>query len=475
MPRSPSPSPLAPPIQRLSHHRRRRLTRPAGASAQVEWIACEWKSDFPSKFQVAVVFALLQLKPQRRRYAVSRRISGDLFQIINGIGKLRSSGAEESAFAAWARRCREQQEIGMRIGRLDEHVVAFSAVVPALADAALFAFALRQGPEQLAVGDFLAAYAMSMTFFVTIARLGQSFEAIAAIVPGVAQIRPVLDATLEGIPAGDAAVDLSGEFRLDHVSFRCSRTALPSWKTSACTCGRARWSPSSASPDAARARCCASHWDCWRRRPARCRTTSSGTCSGRMPSLAAAMGFPASSSPPVSLPPTVLRSVRPAARNGAPNCVRIAQGAGFHKPVTPEGSVPSSDTSTDGDRRDPRRRADVARGEPGLRTDPLSGIARRRSATVRAGGRGKRSDGPAEPGALVAVRGMGHTQHGQSLVEVRRDLAHRHRASREEGAASTGPDKHRHHRGRHALDRWHRHVIALSAACRPVMSRRWKP
>ena len=105
------------------------------------------------------------------------------FSLSTGIGKLRSSGAEGSAFAFWARKYRVQQQAAMDIGKLSEHVVAFSAAVPALASAALFAFALSKGTDSLAVGDFLAVYVMSMTFYVAIARLGQSFEAIAAIAP----------------------------------------------------------------------------------------------------------------------------------------------------------------------------------------------------------------------------------------------------------------------------------------------------
>ena len=169
---------------------------------------------------VTVVFGLLQIDPQRRRYAAMRELAGDLFQFINGIGKLRSSGAEGSAFAFWARKYRGQQQAAMDIGKLSEHVVAFSAAVPALASAALFAFALYKGTDSLAVGDFLAVYVMSMTFYVAIARLGQSFEAIAAIAPGVEQIQPVLEVVPEEAPTGDAVMELNGEIQFDRVSFR---------------------------------------------------------------------------------------------------------------------------------------------------------------------------------------------------------------------------------------------------------------
>ncbi|MCE2448137.1 MAG: NHLP bacteriocin export ABC transporter permease/ATPase subunit [Candidatus Latescibacteria bacterium] len=168
---------------------------------------------------VTVGFGLLQIAPQHRRFAASRQIAGDLFQFINGIGKLRSSGAEGSAFAFWARKYRAQQQAAMEIGKLSEHVVAFSAAVPILTGTALFVFALYTGPE-LAVGDFLVVYAMSMTFYAAVTRLGQSFEAIAAISPGVGQVQPVLSAVPEPVPSGDAVVKLSGEIQFDRVRFQ---------------------------------------------------------------------------------------------------------------------------------------------------------------------------------------------------------------------------------------------------------------
>ena len=169
---------------------------------------------------VTVVCGLVQINPHRRRYTASRQLAGTLFQFINGIGKLRSSGAEGAAFAFWARKYRVQQQAEIEIGKLSEHVVAFSAAVPAIAGAALFAFALYEGADQLAIGDFLAVYAMSMTFYVAIASLGRSFEAIAAIAPGIEQIQPVLDSVPEATPTGDAVVELNGEIQFDRISFR---------------------------------------------------------------------------------------------------------------------------------------------------------------------------------------------------------------------------------------------------------------
>ena len=169
---------------------------------------------------VTAILGLLQLDPQRRSYAVTRQLAGDLFQFISGIGKLRSSGSEGSAFASWANKYRTLKQTEMEIGRLNDHVAAFSAALPPLASAVLFTFALYKGTDQLAVGDFLAVYVMSMTFYMAISRLEQSFKEVVAIVPGLEQLQPVLEAVPEPIPTGDAVVELNGKILLDRVSFR---------------------------------------------------------------------------------------------------------------------------------------------------------------------------------------------------------------------------------------------------------------
>ncbi len=170
-------------------------------------------------FVVALVFGLLQIGPQRRFYKASRRLAGELLQFINGMGKLRSTGAEASAFAAWARGYREQQLAQLHIGRLNEHLVAFSAAMPAFVGAALFAAALWQGPDELSLGSFLVVFAVAIAFNASVIGLGHSFEIIASVLPGYEQLRPVLAAVPDSRPGMAAPAQLSGDVRFDQVSF----------------------------------------------------------------------------------------------------------------------------------------------------------------------------------------------------------------------------------------------------------------
>ncbi len=173
-------------------------------------------------FALAVTTALgiRQIEPQRRRYEAARRLSGELLQFIIGMSKLRVAGAEASAFASWARGYRAQHVAGIQISRLNEHLVSFSAALPALLGAALFGVVLARGPEHFALSDFLVVYAVSMVFFAAVIGLGRSIGAIAAVLPGYEQVKPILEALPESRQEGVEPIVLGGEVHFDHVGFR---------------------------------------------------------------------------------------------------------------------------------------------------------------------------------------------------------------------------------------------------------------
>ncbi len=184
-----------------------------------------WLSIGLGLFSLAVtcVSGLLQIGPHRRLFAASRSLAGELLQFINGMSKLRSAGAEASAFAAWARGYREQQQAILQIGKLNDHLIAFGAAMPAFVGAALFGVTLWLGPDQLSLGNFLAVYAVSITFYGAIIVMGQSFETIATIIPSYEQVKPILEAVPENRQSDAAPAVLSGEVRFDQVSFQYSK------------------------------------------------------------------------------------------------------------------------------------------------------------------------------------------------------------------------------------------------------------
>ena len=168
------------------------------------------------------LLAGLLVAPQRRYIETMQALNGELLQFLNGIAKLRSTAAEDSAFATWARRYREQKRAQMQVAAITEHTTAFSAAVPALAGAALFSVTLVMDRDVLAPQDFLAVYIATMVFYMTVTRLGQSLQAVASIMPGVEQVRPLVLGEIDPAPRVREAVTLQGEIAFHRVGFRYS-------------------------------------------------------------------------------------------------------------------------------------------------------------------------------------------------------------------------------------------------------------
>ena len=169
---------------------------------------------------VTVALGLRQLPPYGRMLSAARRVAGRLFQIVGGIAKLRVENAEGSAFAIWARDYRDQKRAELELGALEGHSRAFGAALPFLAAGVLLLAVVTVGDRNVPVGDFLVVYIVFIAFQSAIARLGESFGTIAAMLPAFDQMRPLLAAVPETEVEGEPVERLGGEVLFDHVSFR---------------------------------------------------------------------------------------------------------------------------------------------------------------------------------------------------------------------------------------------------------------
>ena len=169
---------------------------------------------------VTAVLGLRQIRPHDRRLDAVRRLSGQLFQLINGIPRLRADGAEGSGFAAWAQGYREQKRAELEISAREAHLRAFGAALPSLAGAMVILVAARSGPGFLTAGDFIVVFVLFLLYQRAVIRLGESLGALAAMVPAWNQIRPLLVEATETRAEGEFVEELHGEVVIDQVSFR---------------------------------------------------------------------------------------------------------------------------------------------------------------------------------------------------------------------------------------------------------------
>lgn len=169
---------------------------------------------------VTVALGLRQIGPLDRRLKAVQGLAGRLFQLINGIPRLRVAGAESSGFAAWARSYREQKRTELELSALETHLRAFGAALPSLAGAMVILVATLFEPDALTAGDFIVVFVLFLLYQRAVMRLGESFGALATFVPAWHQIRPLLAETTETRAEGEFVEELHGEIVFDQVSFR---------------------------------------------------------------------------------------------------------------------------------------------------------------------------------------------------------------------------------------------------------------
>ena len=170
---------------------------------------------------VTAISCILHVEPQRHYLATSRQLAGNIHQFLSGISKLRATGAENLAFAAWARKYREQKQAEIRLSALSEHLAAFSAAAPALASAILFAVVVWHG-DGFETANFIAIHTAAMVFSMSMITLGNSVRAIAFIAPACEQVEPILTSPADASSRYGARRKLAGEILLDQVSFSYS-------------------------------------------------------------------------------------------------------------------------------------------------------------------------------------------------------------------------------------------------------------
>ena len=178
---------------------------------------------------VVASFGFRQIAWQRRYRDARQALAGNLFQFVNGIEKLRASGAESSVFAFWVRSYLHKKQAEIKVERLNALATAVTASLPLFAAAGLFAVALLRTGSPIEIGAFLVVFAASMTFFGAIARLGGSVGAVASLFSAYHEIKPLFEPSVGSRASASVAPmrRIQGDVRLDHVTFSYEQDGIP--------------------------------------------------------------------------------------------------------------------------------------------------------------------------------------------------------------------------------------------------------
>ncbi len=176
---------------------------------------------------VTTITGILIVNRQRPLKQMEGELYGTVVQLISGMSKLRTAGAENRAFAQWGKSYVQQLRIRLNTQQLEDTVEVFNTTAPTVATILIFALASLSvsGPQSMAradlsTGTFLAFFAAYGIFIRGATSLSAAITEAVAIYPLWLRSQPILQAQPEvSADAVDPGI-LSGRIKVDHASFR---------------------------------------------------------------------------------------------------------------------------------------------------------------------------------------------------------------------------------------------------------------
>ncbi|NEP49291.1 MAG: NHLP bacteriocin export ABC transporter permease/ATPase subunit [Moorea sp. SIO3C2] len=165
----------------------------------------------------------------RRKLRPLQQLAGEIFgltvQLIGGVSKLRVAGAENRAFAYWAKYYTQQIKLVLSTQLIEDLLNVFNTILPTLSQMIIFAVAVQsitksQSGQGLSTGTFLAFNTAFGTFITGATDLSNTLINILEISILWERTQPILEATPELDLSKADPGQLSGQLKLDHVSFR---------------------------------------------------------------------------------------------------------------------------------------------------------------------------------------------------------------------------------------------------------------
>ncbi|WP_138506656.1 NHLP bacteriocin export ABC transporter permease/ATPase subunit [Nostoc sp. PA-18-2419] len=175
---------------------------------------------------ITIIYGILKVNKNRFLLALEGELFGIVVQLLNGVSKLRVSGAEKRAFAYWGKQYYQRAKLNLGVQMIEDSLNLFNEVLSPVSLIFLFwiaVFSIRSqagGTAGLAIGSFIAFNSAFSTFISSATSLSNTIVDSLNIVNLWQRAQPILLAQPE---VDDNKVDpgsLLGRLALDHVTFR---------------------------------------------------------------------------------------------------------------------------------------------------------------------------------------------------------------------------------------------------------------
>jgi len=165
---------------------------------------------------------IIKLGYIREEVKLSNKLSGLVLQLLEGVSKLRNTGAEARGFYQWSLIFSKQRPQVYKAENVTNYLETYNAILPLFSSILIF-WAVVDGSESgssISTGQFIAFNVAYGSFLAGMLGLTQAAMSIMAIVPIYENSKPVLEAIPERSREKHQAPTLSGKIEVNNVRFR---------------------------------------------------------------------------------------------------------------------------------------------------------------------------------------------------------------------------------------------------------------
>ena len=165
---------------------------------------------------ISMISAMVQTQINKEKMVLDAKERGLVFSFINGIQKIRLSGAENRAFFKWSQIYSKGAEMVYNPPSIIRLSGVITTAISLLGTAVMYFIAVKSGVSTADYFAFNAAYAYISAAFTSLASVAVT---AASIKPSIDLIKPLLESEPEMQDGQETVTRLSGSIEFSHVTF----------------------------------------------------------------------------------------------------------------------------------------------------------------------------------------------------------------------------------------------------------------
>jgi ATP-binding cassette subfamily C protein len=168
---------------------------------------------------VILLLGMMQIKYEKKLVKVNNKISGLLFQLINGMAKLRIAGKEEKAIYLWNREFIKGRALVWKKEAFTNLSSTFIMIMQTMFTV-LFYYIMFKKDIGIELGQFLGFSAAFGAFFAAMGGVIQIALTCNNLIPLYEMAKPILETVTEYKEEEEILDAIQGEIELSHVDFK---------------------------------------------------------------------------------------------------------------------------------------------------------------------------------------------------------------------------------------------------------------